>query len=589
MRFANPHMLYLLWALPLLLLVFLYGRHKRLRILSRFAETRMLGLLVPPGIALRRRLKATLVLAAVWLLVMAMAGPRYGYEWRDFERRGVDLIVALDCSRSMLAEDIAPTRLARAKRELVDLLSMLEGDRIGLVAFSGSAFLQCPLTLDYSALDLFLNVLTPDYMPLGGTDLAAAVQTAIPAFDPESTADKAIILITDGEHTGRGDPIEAADAARKAGIKLFCIGIGAAEGVPVPAAEGGFAKNRDGRIVLTRLDEPVLIRMALATGGAYVRSVVGDMDLDVIYREGIRGGMAQATLESGRRQVWAERYQWPLLICILLFLAAQALPESKKSILPLLATLAVLVYPAPGDAGPLQKGYKAYHQGHYEEALQQFVEGQLKRPDDPEVLYNIGNSYYKTGDFTSAAAHYVQALSKAPAGLKSQILYNLGNTAYRLGDLQEAIRNYEAALQLAPDDLQAQENLDFVKDRLAEQQQQQQPSRGSQSEQPSDSADASDPDQSQFGDERQPDNRQAQNRGDSDPLDGPDVQPSEGQDAGENDSSPSAGQDQIESESGDREQPSPPGPAVHMLNRLKDQPGRAMVPDYGKQPVDKDW
>ncbi|MFZ1985332.1 MAG: VWA domain-containing protein, partial [Desulfatitalea sp.] len=330
MKFARVEMLFLIWVVPLLLLAYFYGWRKRRIILERFADRRALAGLVPPGIQGRRRLRAAMVLAASLLLVVALAGPQYGFQWQTVERHGVDLIIALDCSRSMLAQDIQPTRLDRAKREIIDLLAMLQGDRVGLVAFSGTAFLQCPLTTDYSAFDLFLNVLTPDYLPMGGTDLSAALQTALAASNPKSTADKAIILITDGENTGRGDPEEAAQAAQKAGVKLFCIGVGSAEGVPVPMAGGGFQKGPDGQIVMTRMDEPLLTRMAVTTGGTYVRSVAGDMDLDVIYREHIRGEMAGATVESGRRQVWADRYQWPLALAIALLMAALAIPPVKQ-------------------------------------------------------------------------------------------------------------------------------------------------------------------------------------------------------------------------------------------------------------------
>lgn len=226
MKFVHVEMFFLVWLLPVLALAYVYGGRRRRTILNAFASVRAITSLVPSGLVGRRRLRAALVLAAVLLLVVALAGPQYGFQWQQIERRGVDIMIALDCSRSMLAGDIQPTRLDRAKREIFDLIGMLQGDRIGLVAFSGTAFLQCPLTLDYQAFNLFLDVLTPDYLPVGGTDLAAAVQTAVGGFDAAGRAEKAIILITDGEQTGDGDPLTAAQDAQKAGIKLFCIGVG---------------------------------------------------------------------------------------------------------------------------------------------------------------------------------------------------------------------------------------------------------------------------------------------------------------------------------------------------------------------------
>jgi Ca-activated chloride channel family protein len=395
-------MLFLCWGVPLLLLVYLYGWRRRRRILARFADRRALASLVPPGIDGRRRLRAAMVLTAAVLLVVALAGPQYGYQWQTVTRHGVDLIIALDCSRSMLGQDIQPTRLSRAKREIVDLLAMLRGDRVGLVAFAGTAFLQCPLTIDYSAFDLFLNVLTPDYLPRGGTDLAAAVQSSLAAFDARSVADKAVIVITDGEHTGRGDPEAAAQEAKKAGVKLFCVGVGSADGVPVPTAGGGFQKDANGRIVMSRLDEALLTRMAVATGGTYVRSVAGDLDLETIYTKHIRGEMAGVTEEGGRRQVWADRYQWPLGLAILLLMGALALPGAKAAATWTVAGLLVLSWTAPLQAGPLQEGYKAYQKEEYDRAAEQFLKGRLDDPDNPRLLYNLGNAYYKKGDYAAA-------------------------------------------------------------------------------------------------------------------------------------------------------------------------------------------
>jgi Ca-activated chloride channel homolog len=319
-----------------------------------------------------------------------------------------------------------------------------------------------------------------------------------------------------------------------------------------------------------------------------VRSVAGDLDLDVIYREEIRGTMAHATLEAGRKRVWAERYQWPLLAAILLLLAARALPARKYALLPLLAA-AVLLHAVPGAAGPLQEGYKAYHQGRYEQALEHFIQGQLNNPDSPEVLYNIGNAYYRIGNYPAAQAHYTQAMEKAPADLKSGLHYNLGNTAYRLGDLHEAVRNYETALQLAPDDIQAQENLDFVKKRLQEQQRPQDPDNPQEGDEGNDRSDGGGPQQS--GTERPPAAPQGTNPDHRAPEGEPRSSPAgeSGGDSGANADPTAADPEPSEGESPGEDRPASPDPAVHMLNRLKDEPGRATMPSYGRQPVDRDW
>lgn len=591
MQFAHIEMLLLFWLIPLMLLAYLYGWRRRAGILKAFARRRPLAFLVPAGIQTRRRLKAGLILASALLLVVAMAGPQYGFQWQTVERRGVDLIVALDCSRSMLAQDIQPTRLDRAKREIVDLLHMLRGDRVGLVAFSGTAFLQCPLTVDYTAFDLFLDVLAPDYLPLGGSDLSAAVQTAVGAFETESPAEKAILLITDGEHTGRGDPEAAARQAEEAGIKLFCIGVGSTEGVPVPTGKGGFQKREDGQIVLSRLDEPLLTRMAVATGGTYVRSVAGDMDLDRIYQEQIRGAMPDATMKSRRKQIWADRYQWPLSMGILLLLAAFAIPGVKKSTALAVLFAAMLgLLPRPAVAGPLQEGYDAYQKEAYETALKHFLDGQVNAPDHPEVLYNIGNAYYKTGQYDDAYAYYSRALSNAPAPLKEKLLYNMGNTAYRRQALQDAIKNYEAALAIDPDDEQAKANLDFVRKRLEQQQQQQSESKPDEQETASKPSGPSErPSSEDPSAKREPQAENGRDQAD-DPKQQPPPQYGSEKKGGEQASDPSnqrAAQGRPATPE-ETQQPTSQA-ATQMLNRLKDEPGRAMMPTYRKRAVEKDW
>ena len=585
MTFADPNKLFLIWLLPVLALVCWHGARRRRGILGTYAQPQLLKGLVPAALALRRRLRTVLVLAAVGLLITAMAGPQYGYHWKKVERRGVDLIIALDCSRSMLSQDIQPSRLARAKREIYDLLTMLEDDRVGLVAFSGTAFLQCPLTVDYNALHLFLNVLTPDYLPMGGTDLNAAVTTALDAFDPKSAADKAIILITDGENTGSQDPLEAARKAKEAGVRIFAIGIGSEEGVPVPKTEGGFQKDKDGKIILSRLDEHALSRMVLATDGAYTRSVAGDMDLESIYRDQIRGKMDTAVIESGRKQVWTQRFQWPLAAAVMLLFACLWIPAARA--LPAAALVLALLLPAPAvQAGDLQRGYKAYGRGEYHEALDFFAKGQLDNPEDPAVLYNMGNTYYKLGDYKAASQHYSQALKKAGPALKPELHYNLGNSAYRQGNLPEAVKQYETALGMAPDDQQAKENLAFVKQKLKQQKQQ-----SGQNDQKKNSQGRNQQQGGGSGQQDQGNQQQNQaNRSQSGNQPKPEPQkPRQADDKEKNQDKPEQAGKKNEPKKENQQAASPQPAEPNMLNRLKDEPGRALIPNYRSPSVEKDW
>ncbi len=479
MTFARAELLFIIWAVPVFLLLFAYGIRRRNRILARFSSARGLDAIAPESGTRRRWWKAALVLTATLFSAVALAGPRYGYHWREIEQKGIDILIALDCSRSMLADDIKPTRLDRAKREILDLLAMLRGDRAGLVAFSGTAFLQCPLTLDYQTFHIFLDALTPDDMPVGGTDLHGALTTALAGFDPEAYSDKAILLITDGQHTGRGDPMAAVEEARKAGVKLFAVGVGGEQGVPIPDPEGGFQKDRSGQIVLATLDEEALKRMALRTGGAYVRSVAGDMDLEAIYEKEIREKMSAATVRSGRKQVWEDRYQWFLFLAILCLTAELFLPARKRArrVGPLAAALLVVSLPAVADAGPMRQGVEAYEAGNYEAALKSFIDAQLDAPEAPEILYNLGNAYYKLGQYKPAIENYDAALTGARQDLKEKLHYNLGNAKFKEGDLEGAVESYRAALELNPDDAQARRNLRFV-EKVMEEKKKQPPPQG---------------------------------------------------------------------------------------------------------------
>ncbi len=396
MRFASPYMLFFVWVAAGLLLLVFFGAARRKKILCRYAaDTPGYERLTRTVSARRRYLRGGLGAIAFVAVVFALSGPQYGYRWETVKQRGVDLVVALDCSRSMLAADIAPTRLERAKREIIDLLEMLSGDRIGLVAFAGEAFLQCPLTQDYSAFHVFLKTLSPDFLPVGGTNLAAAVKTAMSAFDPQSLSDKAVILITDGESTTGADPLEAARQAAGKDIALFCIGVGGEQGVPVPGEKGSFQKDAGGKIVLTSLDEKTLREMAGLTGGAYVRSVAGDMDLDAIYHQQVQKTMEKQTLESGRRRVWENRYQWFLALA-LLCLIAEMLLGARKPVVLVLAALCVLGGAETARAGnvynDVQKGRIAYEKEDYEAALKHFIDAQLKAPENPQLYYNIGDA-----------------------------------------------------------------------------------------------------------------------------------------------------------------------------------------------------
>jgi Ca-activated chloride channel family protein len=322
--------LHLFWLLPLTGFVLLIRRRRERKAFETFADPELLPRLVGelrPG---RVFLKELLVLTAMALLLLALAGPRWGSHYEEVRQKGVDILVVVDVSPSMLVEDVTPNRLERARREIRDFLNVVQGDRVGMVAFSGGAFLQCPLTLDYAALEMYLSALDPGLIPVRGTDLGAAIDTALSAFDDRSQADRVILLITDGEDN-EGKGVEAARRAVQKGVKIYVFGLGDVGGGPIPNLEGqgGLKKDEQGNLVLSRLNEEGLRTMASLTGGRYVRSVAGDLDLDALYFGGIRTETEAATLKSGKIKVHEERFAVFVMGAVLV-LAVEGLLSSRR-------------------------------------------------------------------------------------------------------------------------------------------------------------------------------------------------------------------------------------------------------------------
>ena len=309
MKFDYLWTLNLLWLLPLVVFAIIFEARKKKIALEKFADSGLTSRLTGEEKPRKKIMKNFLLIASLVLMIVALARPRWGSRYQEVSREGVDIMIAVDVSTSMMVEDIKPNRLEQGRREIVDFLRVIQGDRVGLVAFSGAAFVECPLTLDYSACEMFLSSLRPDLIPVPGTDIGAAIDAAVKSFDMKSETDRVILLITDGEdNEGRG--YEAAKKAAAKGIKIFIFGIGETSGGPVPLSDGqgGFMKDRSGRVVLSKLDEEGLKKISDETGGDYVRSVAGDLDLDVLYFDGIRSKTEKAVLKSGKIKVYEERF-----------------------------------------------------------------------------------------------------------------------------------------------------------------------------------------------------------------------------------------------------------------------------------------
>lgn len=330
MEWGVPQNFEWLWTLPLIVGVFYLSSWRRKGQMRRFGDVTLVQKLILSFNPSKRLIKRLLLLLAVFFVILALCQPHFRTREITVERKGVDVMIAVDVSRSMLAKDIQPTRLEKAKLELSSLIDHLKQDRIGIVAFAGEAFIQCPLTLDRGAAKLFLTTLSPNLIPTPGTMIGAAINVATQAFTEKEKDYKALILLTDGEDQG-SNPIQAAKKAKQNGVRIFTIGIGTADGSTVPGefAGGGVKKDRQGQIVISKLDERLLREIATETQGAYYRSSGGELEIEGLIGE-IRK-MSQKGLKSEKIFEYDENYQFFLIPAIILLLLEMILSERKRT------------------------------------------------------------------------------------------------------------------------------------------------------------------------------------------------------------------------------------------------------------------
>ena len=318
-RFANIEMLWWLITIPVFVVAYVICTKRKQRQLTAFGDPELMAQLMPDASKSRPIWKFTLLIVALILLIIAVARPQYGQQEKTIKRQGIEVMVALDVSNSMLAEDVAPNRLDRAKQILSKMIDNMVDDKVGLVVFAGDAFTQLPITCDYVSAKMFLNTITPNLIPTQGTAIGAALQTAITSFGPqESDAGRAIILITDGENQ-EDDAIAAAEKANELGIQVFVIGIGKPEGAPIPKpGTNDYFKDRAGQVVVSRLNEDMCKQIALAGNGIYVRCDNTNTAMRALQQELDR--VATTELETTIYADYNEQYQSFVLIALLLLM-----------------------------------------------------------------------------------------------------------------------------------------------------------------------------------------------------------------------------------------------------------------------------
>jgi len=598
--FAPVWLLVGLVAIIAVVLLEIGARRRRNQAVRLFAASHLIAALTGSVSPLKRLLKTVLLATAVGLLFVAMARPHLFFNWQEENRSGLDLLLAVDCSKSMLTEDVKPSRIERAKLAIADFADHLPDNRLGLIAFAGDAFLQCPLTLDHDAFQSAVRELDTDTIPRPGTDIASAIDLAVDALRSQPNNLKFLILVTDGEDL-EGRVLDSAKNAAQSGLKIYNIGVGTPNGDRIPERDdsGATLYHRDagGQEVVSKLDESTLRQIASLTGGAYAQLGQRGEGLDEIYHRYIEP-LPKQNLEERREKIHIEQFEWPLALAILFLVwefmtnerardraespAPAASPHSGPARRPSrrrpapnhtvaatpLIALGLLLFstPGPARAADAETAERDYKSAKYEEAMQNYQKAAEHQPTRNDLQYNRGDAAYKAGEYSEAEEAFRKALETPDLGLQEKTYYNLGNTQYQHGEAmrkvdtkktiglwEQALHSYDSALKLKTT-ADAKHNYEFVKEKLEQlkqQQQQQQQQQNKNDQSKSGNKDQSDRNSPQNQDQNGQGNNQQQNQpGQNNPQNG-------GQDSLKN---PQTGnQPDQDKKSGDKngQQPSP--------------------------------
>ncbi|HTG51526.1 MAG TPA: VWA domain-containing protein, partial [Candidatus Tectomicrobia bacterium] len=515
MTFGAPEWLWGLLLVPLLIAIFVNAEHRGLNRLQQFVSARLLPQLAGTVNRQRRIIRFALQLLGLALAIVSLAQPRWGYTFEDVKRKGLDLLIAVDTSRSMLSNDVQPSRLERVKLAIQDLVDELQGDRVGLIAFAGRSFLQAPLTIDYDAVIEAVNDLDTKTIPEGGTNISSAIELATQSFGKSAMGNRALIIFTDGEELS-GDAVKSAKAAADAGVRIFTVGVGTPQGSLIPVTgdngETSFVKDINGQVVKSKLDDKRLREVAEATGGFYLHLENGPRTMQQVQGEGLaKMQAAEMDVRLSRRPI--ERYEWPLGGALIALALSILIPERKRvrvqATVPAPArnvpysmgggpakaagAAAVLLILLCSSAFATVPGVNAYQQGKFEDAYKEFQDTLKSHPQsraEDELQFDSGTAAYKLKDYNKALESFSQALLTPDTGLQTKGHYNLGNTLYQHGEIQKsddkklsdwtnALDHYEQTLKLDPQNKEAKDNYEYVKrkiDELKNKKEQQQPS-----------------------------------------------------------------------------------------------------------------
>jgi Ca-activated chloride channel homolog len=503
MRFAQPQVLWVLLVIVPALIGFLYWSWRvKQKLILQFVHARLLSGLTVGISAGRQKFRLALLIVAVAGVLLALARPQWGFAWEEARFQGLDIMVAIDTSRSMLAQDVIPNRLEKAKLAAIDLMRLAKTDRLGLIAFAGTAFLQAPLTVDEQAFAQAVDAVSVGVIPQGGTALSAAIKTAVASFEKGNENHKVLVLFTDGEdHDADTETLAAAKEAADAGLRIFTIGVGTPEGellrVKDDQGNAAYIKDEDGNVVKSRLNQTLLQQIATEANGFYL-PLQGANPMDTLYARGL-APLPKSEESTRLTRVYQERYHWPLGFAIVCLVVELLLPESPRvrrgvalstgPVARQAAGVMALLLLTLSAIGSPSSAYRDYQAGDFKASLDEYNRLAEQKTNDYRLHYDAGAAAYRAKELERAQKQFSDALNSqgiiSDPKTQENTLYNLGNTLYHLGEplqdpdkkkemWQHAIDNLALANKLDTNDIDVRNNLAYVKQKLEQLKQQQQ-------------------------------------------------------------------------------------------------------------------
>lgn len=478
-RFANPDYLFLLAILPVLIAFYIYAIIRKKKAIKKMGNPELISMLMPDVSPKRQHLKFWLLFGAIAVVIFVIAGPQFGSKLETVKRNGVEIMVCLDVSNSMLAEDVTPNRLEKAKQMLAKLTDGFTNDKIGLIVFAGEAYTQLPITSDYISAKMFLSSINPSMVTSQGTAIGTAINLAVRSFTPSETSDKAIILITDGENH-EDDAVGAAKKAAEKGIHVNIVGIGLPKGSPIPlGGSNDFMKDKEGNVVVTKLNEQMCQEIASAGDGMYVRADNTNSALRALEKEIEK--MNKSELDSKVYSEYNEQFQTLAWVALFLLLIEFFVMDRKNRIFRKvkLFSFIAMIFLSTGLASAqkaerknVREGNKLYTKEKYTESEIAYRKSLEVNPKSIEGNYNLGNSLYKQGKYDEAAKQYQQTIAQEADPLKlAQAFHNMGNITMQKKDYAKSVEAYKMSLRLNPSDDETRYNLALAQKLLQDQDQ----------------------------------------------------------------------------------------------------------------------